>query len=718
MEGNPEGLARLAGLYDRMCAMPSLLSRIRVPRDLDPSSRAGLMLAAVSVGLSYQPNLLTRKSIDQGIITGASGLAAYAWGTSAHSAMSALGSRVGGKRGQVAGDALVVLGSLAAHRLLAWREHEPTARSVARLVTGAMAAAAAAGMASRVVEEIPSTPVRIAATTGSVVALGAGVYGATRLMGQQIGAIELTDFRGARDEGLGGVVRAIQQIATGEPEDLSQDQDLTVDPLVASGIGIAVTGALLGLAAVETRVTRFWGRGVASLFGGTPEDHATVARGLTAVATVVVGGLALKFVDRELGNAGEGMEPAHATPPDIPEITGSPVSGQAWADQSREGRRWLSMVLRPDTISAVMGEPAQQPIRVYASLQSARTPEDRARVLLDEIDRTRALERPYVALWSPTGSGYVNYVGCETFEYLTRGNCASLAIQYSVLPSSLSLADVQLGTDQTRMVFAGIIDRLLAMEPDKRPRVFLFGESLGSQVSEEMFSGMGVYGPQSLGIEAGLWIGTPEATKWRQQIWGDRSVSEPPGIGPGDIYLPRWVGDWTDLAPEDRARVRYLLLQNGDDPIPKFWVEPLYRRPAWLGPWGKRPPGSPRHTIWWPVTTFLATFIDMLNALSPTPGIFVEGGHDYRLELPDAVREVWRLDCSDEQMASVQQALRRRELGWETKRRWMEAESVVGPEARAAKERKVLDDVATWTGRSSVTPADVQHIIDTDCQPT
>ncbi|MFM9050659.1 MAG: alpha/beta-hydrolase family protein, partial [Actinomycetota bacterium] len=369
-------------------------------------------------------------------------------------------------------------------------------------------------------------------------------------------------------------------------------------------------------------------------------------------------------------------------------------------------------------ISSIMGEPATQPIRVYASLSSAETKEGRAQVLLDEIDRTKALERPFVALWSPTGSGYVNYVACETFEYLTRGNCASLAIQYSVLPSSLSLTDVKLGTDQTRMVFAGIAQRLAAMDPQDRPRVFLFGESLGSQVSEEMFEGMGVFGPESLGLEAALWIGTPEATKWRQQLWGDRTISAPPAVGPGDIYLPRWIGDWTQLAPEEQARVRYLLLQNGDDPIPKFWTPVLWRRPAWLGPWGKRPPGSPRHTIWWPVTTFFATFIDMLNALMPTPGVFVEGGHDYRLELPEALRGVWRLSATDDQMVRVQEALRQRELGWETKRRWMEAEAVVGPEARAEKERKVLDDVATWTGRSSVTADEVQQIIATDCEPT
>jgi uncharacterized membrane protein len=675
--------------------------RLHIPRDIDPSSRAGLMLGAVSVGLSYQPNLLTRRSLDQGLITGVSGLAGYAWGVSAHSVLSSLGERVGGKRGQVTGDALVVLGSAAAARLLEWREHEPVWRSLGRLTATALAAAGAAGMASRAVESIPRTLPRIMTTTAVVSGLGGGVYLGSRLMGQQVGALGLGAFRDDR----GG--------------DIADDEDRAVNPMVATGIGIATTGALLGLAAVESRVTRLWGRAVSALIGGTPQEHAAVARGLTAVAALGVGAVGLKLVDHQLSSAGEGSELAHATPPDIPEITGSPSSGRSWSDQSREGRRWLSMVLRPDTISAVIGGgEAKQPIRVYAALSSAETEEGRAQILLDEIDRTRALERPYVALWSPTGSGYVNYVACETFEYLTRGDCASLAIQYSVLPSSLSLADVKTGTNQTRMVFAGIAERLRQMPPESHPRFFLFGESLGSQVSEEMFEGMGVFGPESLGIEAGLWIGTPEATKWRTQLWGKRSVADPPAVGPGTIYLPRWVGDWTSLDAADRQRVRYLLLQNGDDPIPKFWFELLWRRPAWLGPWGQRPPGAPRRTLWWPVTTFMSTFMDVLNALAPTPGVFAEGGHDYRLELPETIREVWRLDCTDEQMASVQKALRQRELGWETKRRWMEAEATVGPEHRAQAERKVLDDVEKWTGRASMTPADVQALIDTDCQPT
>ena len=667
--------------------------------DLDPSARAGLLLASVGVGLSYQPNLLTRRSLDQGIITGVSGLAGYAWGTSAHSTLDRLGERLGGRRGQALGDTLVVLGSLAAVRALSWREHEPPARALARLAAGATAAAAAAGVASRAIEGIPRASSRALVSTGAVLGVGAAIYGATRLLGQQVGALD----GGSHRDDHGGA--------------LADDLDRSVNPAVATGIGIAVTGALLGLSEVESRVTRLWGVAVSKAFGGAPEDHTTAARVLAAVATAAVGAGALTLIDRTLGSAGEGMEPAHAAPPDIPEVTGSPASGHSWSDQSREGRRWLSMVLRPDGIASVMGESGvSQPIRIYSSLSAADSEEGRAQVLLDEIDRTRALERPYVALWSPTGSGYVNYVACETFEYLTRGNCASMAIEYSVLPSSLSLTDVKRGTNQTRMVFAGIASRLAAMEPSRRPKFLLFGESLGSQVSEEMFAGQGVFGPEGLNLDAGLWIGTPLATTWRKQIWGQRSVAEAPSVGPGQIYLPRWIGDWRDLPAEERGKVRFLLLQNGDDPIPKFWFEVLWRRPAWLGPQGSRPPGAPRRTVWWPVTTFFATFIDMLNALAPTPGVFAEGGHDYRLELPEAVREVWRLSATDIQMASVQDALRRRELGWEVKRRWMEAQAVVGPDHRVQAEQKVIADVGHWT-QSTATAADVERIIAEDCQP-
>jgi len=62
---------------------------------------------------------------------------------------------------------------------------------------------------------------------------------------------------------------------------------------------------------------------------------------------------------------------------------------------------------------------------------------------------------------------------------------------------------------------------------------------------------------------------------------------------------------------------------------------------------------------WRPVTTFFQTLVDMKNA--QVPGQFRAWAHDYRADLPEFVRDVYGLTCTDEQMAAIQQAVRRRE---------------------------------------------------------
>jgi len=48
---------------------------------LDLSARAGALLAAHANGSSYQPNLLSRASRDQAIISGIAAVTAFGWGT-------------------------------------------------------------------------------------------------------------------------------------------------------------------------------------------------------------------------------------------------------------------------------------------------------------------------------------------------------------------------------------------------------------------------------------------------------------------------------------------------------------------------------------------------------------------------------------------------------------------------------------------------------------
>ena len=663
---------------------------------LDVSARAGALLAAHANGSSYQPNLLSRASRDQAIISGVAAVTAFGWGTVSHSFLRSMADRLPGATRStrarvvsgIAVDGVAALSGLAVAAAVRPRPGESTPRSLLRLGATTTSASGAAGIGADLLELTVIGRGGRLASVGAALASWGISYASTRTGHSHAGSAPETG--GAAEEDV------TRQVAVPK----------------AAAMGPIVTLALMGLASAESALSSAAARGAARVLGGTANDHRTVGRTLAFGALVGVGWAGLTWATGKLTHAGEQIEAAHADPPTLPEVTGGPGSVIGWTSQSRESRRWLATVLQAKDIEHVMGEPVRQPIRVYASSECAATAADRAALLLAEIDRTGALDRSVFALFSPTGSGYVNYVATETLEYLTRGDCASAAIQYSVLPSALSLGKVHDGTTQTRTVMNGVVQRLLAIPPERRPKFYLFGESLGSQVSQDLFEGQGLTGPNGIGLDGALWIGTPAATLWRDQITAGRDITRPPTVQPGGVYVTRCLSDWTDLDENDRATVRFLLLQNGDDPIPKFAAPLLWRQPDWLGPNHTRPPGAPRGTRWLPVTTFFATFIDMQNALTPTPGVFNEGGHDYRRAIPEALRTVFSLRATNTQMARIEQALRYRELGWETKRRWDATTSM--PAAERTQARSALDTtVSGWVGHT-VDDAGVEAIIEND----
>ena len=79
---------------------------------------------------------------------------------------------------------------------------------------------------------------------------------------------------------------------------------------------------------------------------------------------------------------------------------------------------------------------------MFVGLDSAPTPSERVDLALAEMDRTDAWSRSMLMLISPTGTGYVNYVAIACAQYLTRGDVASVTLQYSKRPSPLSLGKV------------------------------------------------------------------------------------------------------------------------------------------------------------------------------------------------------------------------------------------------------------------------------------
>ena len=672
---------------------------------MDHAAGTGIVGAAFAVARSYQPNLLTRASRDQAIITGVTSAGAYGLFSAGDSILGAIASRVSRTEEASEWARLLVSGVAGAAgagvvAAIPWREHEPDRRAMLRLAGITTLAISTASIITTVANGRQTGSSRKSALAAAAV-VGVGSWLSMKPWEQRPGS--------AIDEAAPGALKV-------GDEYFLEDKVREVSPAQSAAIGVGVAAATYGVARAESALTGALARAATVVIGGEPQDHRMLGRMTSAAISFGVVWFAVAKVSALLSKGGGAVEPGMLTAPTAPEITGSPASGLDWMKVTREGARWLGMTLEPAGIASVMGvDSAMQPIRVYASLDMTDDDEERAQILLDEIDRTRALERKAFALFSPTGSGYVNYVATETFEYLMLGDCASAAIQYSVLPSALSLTRVPTGTAQTEMVMKGVVERLLRMPKNKRPKVFLFGESLGSQVSEEMFNGTGILGLSGTGIDAALWIGTPSATKWRKELWGTRTIAEAPSVGPGEVYLPRALPDWRALPAAEREKVRFLLLQNGDDPIPKFGSQLAWRRPDWLGPDDRRPYGAPKGTKWMPGMTFLTTFFDMQNALVPTPGIFNEGGHDYRDVLPQAIKETWRLPATADQMARVNEALRSRELAWELYRDWTAALAKPAekqPEAKA----KVLKTASKYTGRQ-IDEAALQEIISSGLQP-
>jgi len=71
---------------------------------------------------------------------------------------------------------------------------------------------------------------------------------------------------------------------------------------------------------------------------------------------------------------------------------------------------------------------------------------------------------------SPTGSGSINYVFTEALEYMSLGDCAIATMQYSMLPSSMSLTRTGLAIEQNRALIHTITGYLRGMAAQDRPK--------------------------------------------------------------------------------------------------------------------------------------------------------------------------------------------------------------------------------------------------------
>jgi uncharacterized membrane protein len=269
----------------------------------------------------------------------------------------------------------------------------------------------------------------------------------------------------------------------------------------------------------------------------------------------------------------------------------------AWETLSRQGRRNVANVVSSEAIEQVMGEPAAaEPIRVFVGLESAPTETERVALALAlaELERTGAFDRGLLMVISPTGTGYVNYVATEAAAYLTRGNLASVTMQYSLRPSPLSLDRVAEGRRQYRMLIDAIHNALAwlglaaaraATVPGaqqwRSPTTFV-------QTLVDMKNATNVI-PGQFEARATTTGPTWPGSSARSTPWKPATTSWPPSSGP--CAPPSWTasGCWTRPRPPRTRTVRPAGLSRA----------PRTRRPGRSRSGGRRraspaPPGRSR----------------------------------------------------------------------------------------------------------------------------
>jgi uncharacterized membrane protein len=361
-----------------------------------------------------------------------------------------------------------------------------------------------------------------------------------------------------------------------------------------------------------------------------------------------------------VGRANEKFEPGYSEPPLSPHVSGGPASVSPFEDLGQQGRRYVTDTLTPALIESVLEEPATaHPIRVFVGYDSEPIYQTgRAELALEELERMGAYDRRYLLLVSPTGTGWVDQTMIESAEFLARGDIATACIQYGRFPSFLSIQKVALGRSQFRLLLMGVKERLRDRPPERRPRVLVFGESLGAWTSSDVIMFQGVEGFDHYGIDRALWVGLPGLAKWSRNGM-TRGASDL--VPPGSVKVIDRSEQLSGMGVVERDRIRALILSHDNDPIAQLVPDLLVQRPSWLQDGRGR--GVPEGMRWRPMITFWQTVIDAANAMVTVPGEFRSFGHDYRGDMTRVVHDGFGLPpATEDQLQRVDAALRRLEI--------------------------------------------------------
>jgi uncharacterized membrane protein len=455
-------------------------------------------------------------------------------------------------------------------------------------------------------------------------------------------------------------------------------------PAIATGVAVTSIGM------VGTRAFQASRHAWMAYFGTTPTKRLIGRSVNSAVWAGALSGLYHAGIGY-IGRGNERVEGGYSIAPTSPLMSGSPESISPFADLGQQGRRFVTDVLTPEYIDETMGEEgAAHPIRVFIGYNSEPLYlSGRAEMALDELDRTGAFDRSYLVLVSPTGTGWVDQTMIESAEMFTRGDIATCVIQYGKYPSFLSLQKVALGRAQFRLLLWGVAQRLAGRPPEERPKVLVFGESLGAWTSSDVVMHNGIAGFDHYGIDKALWAGLPWMAKWSKDGMGRSSSDLVPEGTVGVFDRPE---ELEALTQQERSALRAIILSHDNDPIAVMGPDLAIREPEWLK--GERGRGVPPDMVWTPIVTGIQVMVDAANAMVTVPGHFGSFGHDYRADMARMVYLGLDLPAStEEQIVAVEEALIDLELGRSERITAAKEEHATAPPSRVVKGQRVAGGV-------------------------
>ncbi|MCP4773854.1 MAG: hypothetical protein GY880_06425, partial [Planctomycetaceae bacterium] len=278
------------------------------------------------------------------------------------------------------------------------------------------------------------------------------------------------------------------------------------------------------------------------------------------------------------------------------------------------------------------GRECLQPVRVYVGLRSRDTIEERAKLALEELIRVDGFKRSTLIVATPTGTGWLDPAAVDSVEYLLGGDTAIVSMQYSYLPSWLTIiVDPTRSIVASQVLFDEIYNHWITLPKDDRPKLYLFGLSLGafgSEVSADLYK---IFDDP---IQGAVWSGPPfPSTQW-QELTRERNPDSPawlPRFRNGSMV--RFTSQKNTLeSGQSWGAMRNVYVQYASDPMVFFSPDLAFQKPAWLE--GQRGPDVSPHLKWYPVVTFLQIAFDLPMATSVPNGY----GHNYS---PSSYIDAW-----------------------------------------------------------------------------